>query len=67
MTPDTVHFIAQIIRHHRGLFTAVDKWVQKQPPGTCRELKRVIAESRRAMTEIETELGRVDVNETVYQ
>lgn len=27
VTPDTVHFIAQMIRHQRGIATCAEKWI----------------------------------------
>lgn len=30
MTPATVHLVAQVIRHARGMLTAVEKWLQSQ-------------------------------------
>lgn len=37
MTPDTVHRIAQDIRHVRALFTVEETWLQKQEPSANRE------------------------------
>ena len=37
MTPDTVRLLAQVIRHSRGMLTAVEDWLVKQDaqfPGT---------------------------------
>lgn len=30
MNPVTVHLFAQLIRHARGMLTAVEKWLQSQ-------------------------------------
>lgn len=31
MNPDTVHLLAQLIRHSRGMLTAFENWLVKQP------------------------------------
>lgn len=33
MTPNTVHLLAQLVRHARGMLTAVEKWLQSQGDG----------------------------------
>jgi hypothetical protein len=30
MSPETVHFLAQVIRQQRGMLTACEKWVRRQ-------------------------------------
>jgi len=64
---DTVHLAAQVIRHHRALLTSLEKWIGKQEPDPAlRELLRVIAQSRRAVTDIETRISQMSVeDETV--
>jgi hypothetical protein len=37
MTPDTIHRIAQDIRHVRALFTVEETWLQHQEPSATRE------------------------------
>ncbi len=37
MSPDTVHRIAQEIRHRRALLTVEEKWAQRQVPSPMRE------------------------------
>jgi hypothetical protein len=36
MTPDTVHLLAQWLRHTRGMLTAFEKWLESQPTQTGR-------------------------------
>ena len=58
MRPSTVHFVAQVIRHGRGLCTAVEKWIKATPSGElATESGRLIEFARRAFTAAERELG----------
>lgn len=64
MTPDTVHLIAQLIRHQRGMMTAIEKWVAKQEP--CRtnlEVSCVTGLMRDVLDSYESELSRVEIPE----
>lgn len=50
MTPDTVHRIAQEIRHQRALLTTRETWLQKQPKTDTRDEEfRYINFERRAL------------------
>jgi hypothetical protein len=58
MTPDTVHAIAQWIRHSRGLLTTLEKWLARTPPeAQAQELAEMIAVARGAFAQIEMRLG----------
>lgn len=62
MTPDTVHLIAQLIRHQRGMMTAIEKWISKQEP--CRtnlELSCVTGLLREVLDSYESELSAVEI------
>lgn len=62
MTPDTIHLLAQMIRHHRALVTSFEKWVRTQPRSeTCRELVQVLAVVRGVLDGYEQQLSRYDV------
>lgn len=62
MTPDTVHLLAQFIRHERGLATALETWLRKQPESTTtRELREVIGAFRGVLASYESQLSHVDV------
>jgi len=64
MTPDTVHFWAQVIRHQRALATSFEKWVDKQqdPQVAMRELKELIPMFRSVLDSYEWQLQRVTVD-----
>ena len=62
MTPDTIHFVAQMVRHNRAMATSFEKWVRKQPMSpACREMVQVLAVYRGVMTTMEAQLGKLDV------
>ena len=62
MTPDTLHLLATMLRHSRGIATSVEKWVRKQPPSpTCRELLQLLAEGRGVLTSFESQLTQFDI------
>ena len=62
MTPDTVHLVAQLIRHQRALMTSIEKWVSKQEPcRTTLELLAVTGMQRQILDSFEWQLSRVDV------
>lgn len=66
MSPDTVHLIAQLIRHQRGMMTAIDKWITKQEP--CRtnlELSAVTGIMRDVLDSYEAQLSAVEISEEV--
>lgn len=64
MTPDTVHFWAQVIRHQRALATSFEKWIDKQqdPQVAMRELKELIPMFRSVLDSYEWQLERVAVD-----
>jgi hypothetical protein len=65
MTPDSVHLLAQLIRHSRGALTAIEKWVGKQPPGpTNLELIAVTTFCREVLTKYESQISQIDAIET---
>ena len=62
MTPDTVHLIATLVRHQRGMVTAFDKWVRKQPPSaTCKELVQVLSVCSHTLNNLEEQIVKFDV------
>lgn len=61
MTPQTVHRIAQEIRHFRELLTADEKFLQRQEPTSLREEGfRRINFWRRSLKDAEYQLSRQD-------
>ena len=60
MTPDTVHLLAQVIRHQRGLLTALEKWVAS-PTFSANEAAEASRYLRRVMNAFERSLGSVEV------
>jgi hypothetical protein len=64
MTPDTVHFWAQVIRHQRALATSFEKWVEKQqdPVVAQREMRELILMFRSVLDSYEWQLQRVSVD-----
>lgn len=63
MTPDTVHLVAQLIRHSRGIGSAWEKWIKAQPYNpTCRELLQVLAVYRAQLTELEDKVSKFEVD-----
>jgi hypothetical protein len=65
VTPDTVHFVAQMIRHNRAMATSFEKWVRKQPASpACREMVQVIAVYRGVLEMLETQVSQISVDET---
>lgn len=49
MQPETVHLIAQLIRHERGTLTAIERWVKAQTQSEALEELRQVLETRRSM------------------
>ena len=66
MTPDTIHLLAQVIRHNRAMVTSFEKWVRTQPRSeTCRELVQVIAVARGVLDGYEKQLSQYEVTTDV--
>jgi len=58
MRPQTVHALAQLVRHTRGCVTTLEKWVAATPPEAfATEAAEAIALVRVALTEMNTTLG----------
>lgn len=58
MNPDTVHLLAQLIRHNRGIVTAFEKWIHSQPDSVAGdELLQVLAVQRSVLSICETQLS----------
>jgi hypothetical protein len=58
MRPATVHCVAQLVRHSRGLVTTLEKWVAATPPEVIHEeAAEVIWLVRGALTDVITTLG----------
>lgn len=49
MQPETVHLIAQLIRHERGTLTAIERWVKAQESSTALAELQQVLEARRSM------------------
>ncbi len=59
MTPDTVHRLAQEIRHERSLLTTRELWLQKQEKTAMRDEEfRIINFRKKVIRYAEQELGR---------
>jgi hypothetical protein len=68
MTPETVHLIAQEIRHQRALLTVQEAWWQQQPKTVARdEGFRRINFWRRVLKDAESRLTVGDDGEAVDQ
>lgn len=64
MSPDSIHLVAQLIRHSRAMGTSFEKWVHKQPPSpACRELLQVLAVYRSVLTQVEDQLSKFDADQ----
>jgi hypothetical protein len=62
MTPDTIHLVAQMIRHQRAMATSFETWIRKQPRSpACRELLQVVAVQRGIFDQIESQLSQMEV------
>jgi hypothetical protein len=62
VTPETVHFIAQVIRHQRGLATAAERWV-KSAEFSRDEALDAIYTFRRVLDSYEAQLSQVEIRE----
>ena len=63
MTPDTVHFVAQMIRHNRAMATSFEKWVRKQPASpACREMLQVLAVYRGVLMTVEEQVSKFETD-----
>lgn len=59
MTPDTVHMLAQMIRHQRALATSLEKWV-KSATFNREEALQAIWMFRGVLDSYEAQLSQVD-------
>jgi hypothetical protein len=66
LTPETVHFLAQFIRHQRALMTSLERWA-KSPGFTQQEILAATWMIRGVLERYEKDLGRVSVDTTVDQ
>lgn len=62
MSPDTVHLLAQVIRHHRALLTSLEKWVRSQTFNR-EEAQTAIFMFRGVLDSYEAQLSRVDTTQ----
>lgn len=60
MNPETVHFIAQLIRQMRGMATAADRWVRSKDFSRDEALDGVHT-FRRVLDSYEAQLSRVEI------
>jgi hypothetical protein len=60
VTPDAVHFAAQVIRHQRALATSVEKWV-RSATFSREEALKMVAVFRGVLDSYEAQLRAVDV------
>jgi hypothetical protein len=57
MRPATVHAVAQLVRHSRGLLTTVEKWIAATPPEALpEEAEQLVWIARGALTMVITTL-----------
>lgn len=49
MQPETVHLIAQLIRHERGICTAMERWIKAQAESEPLRDLQLVLETRRSM------------------
>ena len=60
VTPETVHFIAQVIRHQRGLATAAERWVRSADFSRDEALDAIFT-FRRVLNSYEAQLSQVEI------
>jgi hypothetical protein len=66
MTPPTLHLVASMVRHGRGIVTSVEKWIRAQEPSPAmREGLQLVAVARGVLTSLEGQLVHFDVDCTV--
>lgn len=64
MTPETVHLIAQLIRHERGALTACERWIKAQPASpSMAELQQVLETRRSVLVICERQIAAFDVDD----
>jgi hypothetical protein len=61
VTPETVHFIAQVIRHQRGLATAAERWVRSDQFSRDEALDAIYT-FRRVLNSYEAQLSQVEIS-----
>lgn len=49
MQPETVHLLAQLIRHERGTLTSIERWIKAQQPSEALKELQLVLETRRSM------------------
>lgn len=64
MSPDTVHFLAQAIRHQRALLTSAEKWINS-PTFSRVEAAEAALYLRRVVNAFERSLSSVEVPDAV--
>jgi hypothetical protein len=65
MTPDTLHLIASLVRHGRGIATSIEKWIRKQEPSPAmREGLQLVAVARGVLTNLEGQIVQFDLTVT---
>ena len=61
MRPQTVHCVAQLVRHSRGCITTLEKWVATTPPDVfAAECAEVIFLIRGGLTDLERIVQHLD-------
>ena len=64
MTPDTLHLVVTLVRHFRGIATAIEKWLGKQETSPAeREARQVLVAIRAELTTLETEFGKFEIGD----
>jgi hypothetical protein len=58
LTPDTVHMMAQVIRHQRALATSIEKWV-RSPTFSRQQAEAAIFMFRGVLDSYEAQLSQV--------
>jgi hypothetical protein len=66
VNPSTVHLLATLIRHNRGIVTAFEKWVAAQPASELSvEFVQVLAVQRGILSVCEQQLSQHHVDQVV--
>jgi hypothetical protein len=59
VTPDTLHLIASLVRHGRGIATSIEKWIRTQEPAPAmREGLQLVAVARGVLTSLEGQIAQ---------
>jgi len=62
MTPYTMHFLGQFIRHQKAMVTSGEKWIAS-PSFSVEEAREALAYIRKVLDAYERSLGSVVISE----